>query len=504
MQFISDVHRLTDWAKFGWELKKEAKGSGLNPSSISQKTQERMTHKGLMRKVLQIKSMRENQGGLASELLDAFTGFTPEQVQSQLLKNGLGKLLDLQGWGETPKIASLSEVHQLQGLSGEALAVKMLFPEVEEELRQDSRLMSKALGLFENFGKGFPVKKYEEFLSEEFLKELDLKREFAHQLRFWEHFQSNPKIRVPKPIEVGAKGSVLVSQYLSSMTLAEFIEVADQNLLRKASDLVSQFYWQCFFELNLLHCDPNPGNFGFKILGKEVQLVIYDFGSVYEWPKTKANALLKWLLLAQKGDRSVVDPLKAIGFEQALIEPLQAKLPALSHILWEPLLLQGRYNLKSWNRKGRIMDLLGEKRWNFMASAAPSVFPAMRALAGWFYYCENLSGDLFLGPLLQNTRQACLPNWQPEQEPNCQSGMEMAKSLHVEVFRDEKKTVALDLPFYAVEKLEDFIDPDTYSQIKQNGIDLNKLIHSVREDGYRAKQLFLWEEGTKKVEVSLR
>ena len=461
--------------------------------------------KGVPMKISQILGMSEKESSyLHSQALENLEAMSMDQVK-EILNEESPKLYENSHIKSDFLCASLGQVCHLIK-DGQDIAVKLQYPESGENMKLDGKAMNLVTRSFKNFSKGFDMSEYEKVLKEELLQELDYDREIEMQNEFYRIFSDNNDIVIPFSMKKFSSRKCLVMSWEPSTPLDDFLKIASESQRNEASRLIVEFYTISIFKYGLMHSDPNPGNFGFRIFGEKVQLVVYDFGSVVKLSGVKHKNLLSLFDFCLK-NKNPLPVLKELGFKEELLLPMADKLPVLLSILLEPFLSEGRFEYKSWNRKGKVNEILGESRWNFMAAAPADLFLFMRSIYGLFYYTEKLSGSIYCRPKLESV----LSSYQKELSEIARALTEKYESLAVDTSRyfiisvreSGSQKVKLTLPAKSIDNLKNFIPPDVEGKLEKQNINLDDLVSQVRKNVYKPQTVFSLVEEAKEISVYL-
>ncbi|MCM8529363.1 MAG: AarF/UbiB family protein, partial [Lentisphaeraceae bacterium] len=401
--------------------------------------------------------------------------------------------------------ASLGQVCHLIK-DNQDIAVKIQYPDSGENMQMDGRAMDLMTRSFKSFSRGFDMSDYDRVIKNELSRELDYCLELEMQNEFFRIFSDNNDIVIPLSLKKYSSKKCLAMSWEPSISLDHFLKIASDSQRKDASGLIVEFYMQSIFKHGLLHSDPNPGNFGFRLFGDKVQLVVYDFGSVVKLDRDKHMLLLS-LLDFCLNKQNPFPVLRALGFKEELLKPIADKLPVLLSILLEPFLSEGAFEYSSWNRKEKVNDILGEKRWNFMAAAPAELFLFMRSLSGLFYYTEKLSGKIFCRSRLttilhSNSKSVSEVKEKLVADYECFND-ETSSHLIISVRESGAQKVKLTLPAKSVESLKNFIPPDVETKLIKQKINIDDLVLDVRRNSYKPQTVFSLVEETKEVSVYL-
>jgi len=483
-------------------LKKTSLHDALQRSLASKMT----AMKGIPMKVSQVLAMREDESAELFEQAQQDIELMSDELVLSLLAEYSPVFLQKALLQTEKKGASLGQVcHFLR--DGCHYAVKLQYPESEDNLDMDNKAFSLVSSTFSNFSKGFQCSEYAETFKEELNLELDYDREARLQQEFFDIFEKCSSIIIPRVESLFSSGRCLVMSWEPSLSMKEFQKQATMDEQKKASALITEFYLQSTLASGLIHADPNPGNFGFRLHGDAVQLVVYDFGSVVKLNTQEHNSLLALFQLVQDG-QNPAPALLRLGFDAALLKVIYEQLPALMVVLLQPFFSEQRFEVTSWNRKEKVTDILGDKRWNFMAAAPAGLFMLMRSFYGLFYYTDKLGGGLFCSPqvkcILKEKRQevlTCLSEQKDSLTKVVQAGL--SRYLIISVMENSRQKVKLTFPFQSVDSLSSLVPNEVLQNLKDRNIVIAELVKDVRRSAYRPQVIFSLCDGNKQIKVYL-
>lgn len=444
--------------------------------------------RGIPSKIHQIKSMKEMEAS------------RPEAYPIEsLLKNNLelGKLLDQSLVSDVVKTASLGQVHFLDHPKYGEVALKVRYPGAADWMKMDNKMMEMSMDAFSSFKKGFSTQSYRQFFTEELLHELDYQREFESQFKFYNYWEKeNTSVIIPKPIQCG-DGFIMMSSEVG-LELKEFLEISTNTQKKQAQNLLLEFYFKSIFDLGIIHADPNIGNIHFRIINSQVELVVYDYGTVFEMANTQRFALLNIFKQVMESKEDLVPSLVQLGYTESSLRDFQLLLLPTFQILFEPFVSHSAYELSEWNRKNRISDLLEEKRFQFMATAPVELFPLMRAFHGIIFYSESLDKQMFthriISGLIQNYSRE-IAEIQPIPTDST------SKQLYIQVNQNGVQKVKLSFPIKAIHQLQNIIPPDVLAKLETDGVSVEELKLKALRSGLKNMTIFQLKENLSEVLV---
>lgn len=214
--------------------------------------------------------------------------------------------------------ASLAQVHEARLHSGESVAVKVQYPEVEALVRGDLanlRFLFRAVGWME---RDFDLMPVVEELATEVPHELDFLCEGRNAERMGRLLADRQDVVVPRIHWAYTTRRVLVMEFMDGIKITdvEALRRAGLDTTRVAQILVESYCAQVLRE-GFFHADPHPGNILVQ-RGADggPRLVLLDFGLAKELPPEFRRGvvdLASGLLKADPG--AVATALLDLGFE---------------------------------------------------------------------------------------------------------------------------------------------------------------------------------------------
>ena len=233
------------------------------------------------------------------KLQDAVPPFPFHEVKN-IIQEDFGKPLEevFQSFSKTPTAsASIAQVHRAVLYSGEAVAVKVRRPNIEEVITADIDIMYRLASIIERYGSEFPTLSPTE-LVEEFEKQIWKEVDFYHELlnikKFKDTIRKNKYIYAPGIYKEYSTKRILTLEFIEGRKLGEVIRdnsgAYDKALIadRGADVLLKQIFIDGFF-----HADPHPGNM-MALPGN--RLCFLDFGMMGSIPRNQQNAINSMLL----------------------------------------------------------------------------------------------------------------------------------------------------------------------------------------------------------------
>ena len=200
--------------------------------------------------------------------------------------------------------ASLGQVHRAVMHDGENVVVKVLRPNIEQQLHDDIEAMEHLAGVCDKLGigKAYQLSHLLESLKYSLKQEIDYYHEANSGLRLAKNLEEFQNVVVPQAIQSHSAQRVLTMEY----TPGEKVTALPTGRLspQKASELVDELF-TCFLHQVLIHgsfhADPHPGN---VLLSADDKIVLLDHGLVVNVSPRLQGLLIKLILAISEGNGS--------------------------------------------------------------------------------------------------------------------------------------------------------------------------------------------------------
>ena len=448
---------------------------------------------GLPAKIAQLISMRT---GLDSQHAES-PRLSIEEIKARISEDSPELAGEIESLSDAPKVASLSQVHEARLKSGQRVAIKIQFPGLATEIADqvDDFVSLAARSPAKTFG--FTQDSWGKFLKEKLLEETDYRCEAAYQREFSTSVHGTGII-VPKVMDHLSTRNILVQSWEDSTPPGElqaWRRSAGQGSLGTAADLMVQMLARSLFQANLIHCDLNPGNYGFRFndARQKTELVLYDFGAMQRLSQEKVKLLARLIARAsEQVDDDWCDLLHALGFDQEKLRPIAARLPKFMPALLLPFCNgssghSAKWNPTTWN-PGQVMDeILGAEKWWFRTAGPPWFLYLMRTIQGWHHGMKLIDEPvdawrIFYG-MMAPTLASSMPTGplRKKDEPMADQIAKPLLSNHLRVTVTEGRdtVVALELPAAAIENLPDLVPDDVAQKILAQGMNLRQMADEI-------------------------
>ena len=212
--------------------------------------------------------------------------------------------------------ASLGQVHRAKTTDGDDVAVKILYPNVEEIIRVDLRVLRWALVVYSWFVPIRQIERVHEQLKDMLRRETDYENEAQCLERMAANFEGQPNIVFPKVFHPLSSRKVLTMTFMEGVKISHKDELVELGIHPEdvAEVLIKSFYQQLFID-RFFHADPHPGNFLIRPSSGGFELVVLDFGAASEITDDLTEGLIEVLSgVMTRDDDKVVSGIRRMGF----------------------------------------------------------------------------------------------------------------------------------------------------------------------------------------------
>lgn len=214
--------------------------------------------------------------------------------------------------------ASIGQVHIARLESGQKVAVKVQYPDIEEVVRRDLQTLRR---IFRIVGWFVPYQGLDELYREIraiMLEELDYRAEADNAARIAANFEGRTDAAFPRVVKELSTARVLVTHFETGCKITDKQGVKQLGIDRtQLARQVVEIYCQQIFTDGVYHADPHPGNLLVRQPepGGPPQIVFLDFGAVAEIPANVRAGIVELIQAALTRDtRRIVGAMKQMGF----------------------------------------------------------------------------------------------------------------------------------------------------------------------------------------------
>ncbi|MCG5052363.1 MAG: hypothetical protein KA712_05335 [Myxococcales bacterium] len=261
------------------------------------------------------------------ELQDKVPPRPYEDIEARLLEEYAGRGPDevFAAFDRIPVAsASIGQVHKARLATGEDVAVKVQYPDIEEIVRVDLRALKRIFWVLKRFLPDWGFDTTYREIREMVLSELDYRREAESMRRVAASFTGRKDVLFPEVMADYSTSRVLVTQWMPGTKVADLKALAAEGIDRQAvARLFVDAYCQQIFVDGFYHADPHPGNLLVQQRPDGSPAIIFlDFGATAHVSEGMRKGMINFLQGTMTRDSArLVSAMKEMGFISRKADP---------------------------------------------------------------------------------------------------------------------------------------------------------------------------------------
>jgi len=225
--------------------------------------------------------------------------------------------------------ASIGQVHRARLHTGEEIAVKVQYPDIETIVRTDLLAMHRIFSILRRVMPAYGFDTMYDEIRGMVLSELDYRQEAASLERIAANFKnrgSRLPVALPRVIPELCTERVLTTEWMPGTKIADIDAIAAQGIdRRQAARTCVQAYCEQIFIDGDYHADPHPGNLLVRptsATDSTPTLVFLDFGATAYVSESMRRGMVSFLQGAMARDTTrIVAAMKDMGFISRRADP---------------------------------------------------------------------------------------------------------------------------------------------------------------------------------------
>jgi predicted unusual protein kinase regulating ubiquinone biosynthesis (AarF/ABC1/UbiB family) len=225
--------------------------------------------------------------------------------------------------------ASIGQVHRARLPSGEEVAVKVQYPDIEEIVRVDLRALRRIFALLRRFMPDYGFDTIYQEIREMVLAELDYRREASAIEKIAGNFaarKSPANVRFPRVMAGFSTTRVLTTEWIEGPKVADLGRLESLRVDRRAAArVVVEAYCQQIFVDGMYHADPHPGNLlvATPVAPEQAPTIVFlDFGATATVSEGMRRGMVSFLQGAMTRDTTrIVGAMRDMGFISRRADP---------------------------------------------------------------------------------------------------------------------------------------------------------------------------------------
>jgi predicted unusual protein kinase regulating ubiquinone biosynthesis (AarF/ABC1/UbiB family) len=225
--------------------------------------------------------------------------------------------------------ASIGQVHRARLPSGEEVAVKVQYPDIEDIVRIDLRALRRIFALLRWFMPDYGFETIYQEIREMVLAELDYRQEAASIEKIAGNFAARKPpahVRVPRVMAAFSTARVLTTEWIDGPKVADLERLESLGVDRRAvARGCVEAYCQQIFVDGVYHADPHPGNLlvATPVVAAQAPTIVFlDFGATATVSEGMRRGMVSFLQGAMTRDTTrIVSAMKEMGFISRRADP---------------------------------------------------------------------------------------------------------------------------------------------------------------------------------------
>ena len=263
--------------------------------------------------------------------------FVKRRMTAELGSDWQSKLADFEQ--RPAAAASLGQVHRARALSGEPLACKLQYPDMQSAVEADLQQLQWIFALHRRIDRAIDTTEIAEEIGARIREELDYRRELKHVLLYGAMLSGTDLVRVPRPWPALSTGRLLTLDWLDGRRLLEHKE-EDLAVRNRLATAMFTAWWFPFSRFGVIHGDPHLGNYTAFALddGEPGGINLLDYGCIRIFPPKFVGGVVDLYNGLLRGDEAlIVNAYETWGFRGLTRELIEA-LNIWARFIYGPLI----------------------------------------------------------------------------------------------------------------------------------------------------------------------
>lgn len=235
--------------------------------------------------------------------------------------------------------ASLGQVHRATALSGEELACKLQYPDMQSAVEADLSQLQLLMSIRKRFDPAIDATEIAVEIGARLREELDYVREAKHVALYRHVLKDEPAIRVPKIFPELSTGRLLTMEWMQGSKLLDH-KAASLEVRNRLATAMFTAWWFPFSRFGVIHGDPHLGNYSVfdDAKGNPGGINLLDYGCIRIFPPSFVGGVVDLYRGLHTGDDDlVVHAYETWGFKRLSRELIDA-LNIWARFIYGPLL----------------------------------------------------------------------------------------------------------------------------------------------------------------------
>lgn len=231
--------------------------------------------------------------------------------------------------------ASLGQVHRAVSFSGDKLACKLQYPDMETVVEADLNQLKLILNLFERFDGSVSTSEAYAEIADRLREELDYKREARNVALYAKMLTDVEGAHVPNVYPELSTARLLTMQWLDGERLQAVAEKRGQADRNEIAMNMFRVWYAPFYNFGVIHGDPHLGNYTVR---PDNSINLMDFGCIRVFkPELVQAVIMMFSALRDNNEAQAIEAYRLWGFE-TLSKDMVEVLNIWARFIYAPLL----------------------------------------------------------------------------------------------------------------------------------------------------------------------
>ena len=180
--------------------------------------------------------------------------------------------------------ASLGQVHRAVTKTGERIACKLQYPDMQSAVEADLKQLQVLFAIQRQMDRAIDTREIAKEIGERVREELDYVHEAANARLYAAMLADEPMVRVPKIWPELSTARLLSLDWLEGTKILTYKD-AGEDIRNRLSTAMFRAWWMPFSRFGVIHGDPHLGNYTvFSVDGAPAGINLLDYGCVRIFP----------------------------------------------------------------------------------------------------------------------------------------------------------------------------------------------------------------------------
>jgi len=301
--------------------------------------------------------------------------------------------------------ASIGQVHTAVLNDETKVAIKIQYPNVDKAIKADLKNLKILFKLLISIFSKANFDPIWQELEERLLEEIDYTIELKNQMYFKKIFVASSILQIANPVEDLCSHKVLTTTFIAGDNLDYVVENYSQQQKNIIGENLIKIFLEQLFGNNVVHADPNAGNYAFT---KDGKVILYDFGCVKYLPY---HIVTTYALIVNefynKRYKEIPRILQKIELQTVANEPIKEKIVETFYDFFHQIFLDDHYQFGLDNKLFEKLKDVGRQHFgdSLEIQVPKDIIFLHRSFEGLFGNLSRLKSKANFGILVQQAIQ---------------------------------------------------------------------------------------------------